>query len=81
MSNDRKSQGKTLQTGFVVGMESMLEPTKLAVGAVPASRMNVAAADLQDQDETDDHARDRYQRLFWEPLADGEVRFNMYVVL
>ncbi|KAI5124118.1 hypothetical protein M0805_000931 [Coniferiporia weirii] len=61
--------GKELQTGFVDGMERMLQPTELVIGAVPEARKNVTAADKQDQDEADDHARDRYQRLFWEPVV------------
>ncbi|KAH8119987.1 eukaryotic mitochondrial regulator protein-domain-containing protein [Phellopilus nigrolimitatus] len=65
-------KGKQLQTGFVAGMERILGATELASGTVPASRLNVTAADLQDQDESDDHARDRYQRLFWEPVVEGE---------
>lgn len=43
------------------------------VGAIPPARKDTTAADLQDQDEANDRARDRYQRLFWEPVADNEV--------
>ncbi len=32
------------------------------------------AADLQDQNEGNNRDRDRYQRHFWEPVVEGEVR-------
>ncbi|KAL5519171.1 hypothetical protein ACEPAH_854 [Sanghuangporus vaninii] len=65
-------KGKQLQTGFLAGMERMLNTTELAIGFVPESRRDVTDSDIQDQEEADDHARDRYQRLFWEPVADTE---------
>ncbi|THH01112.1 hypothetical protein EW145_g6970 [Phellinidium pouzarii] len=65
-------KGKELQTGFAVGMERMLKPTELVIGNIPRSRRDVNAADMQDESEADDQARDRYQRLFWEPVVDGE---------
>lgn len=52
----------------------MLSATELAVGFIPDSRKNVTEADIQDQEEVDDHARDRYQRMYWEPVAETEVR-------
>ena len=54
-------------------MESMLKATDIAIGAIPESRRDTTDADIQDQEEADDHARDRYQRLFWEPVVHGEV--------
>ena len=55
----------------------MLSATELAVGFIPDSRKNVTEADIQDQEEVDDHARDRYQRMYWEPVAETEVRVNL----
>jgi hypothetical protein len=37
-------------------------------------RYDVEAADLQDEVEGNNRARQRYQRLFWESVAEGEVR-------
>lgn len=53
----------------------MLAPVNLVARQVPSSRHDVYAADLQDQEEVDDRARDRYQRLFWEPVGESEVMF------
>lgn len=65
-------EGKQLQTGFVAGMEKILGSVDLVQKHVPASRQNVYAADLQDQEEVDNRARDRYQRLYWEPVGESE---------
>ncbi|EJD03749.1 uncharacterized protein FOMMEDRAFT_154854 [Fomitiporia mediterranea MF3/22] len=65
-------KGKELQTGFQAGMEQILRSEELIMGSVPESRKDVTFADSQDQDEADDHARDRYQRLFWEPVVEEE---------
>lgn len=37
-------------------------------------RYDVQEADLQDEVEGNNRARQRYQRLFWESVAEGEVR-------
>lgn len=37
-------------------------------------RYDVEEADLQDEVEGDNKARQRYQRLFWESVGEGEVR-------
>ena len=37
-------------------------------------RYDVHEADLQDEAEGSSRARQRYQRLFWESVAEGEVR-------
>ena len=37
-------------------------------------RYDVEAADLQDEVEGNNRARQRYQRLFWESVAEGAVR-------
>ena len=39
-----------------------------------ASRMKTVEADALDQVEGDDQARARYQRMFWEPVVEGQVR-------
>jgi hypothetical protein len=38
------------------------------------SRIQTVEADLLDQVEGDDQARARYQRMFWEPVVEGQVR-------
>lgn len=63
-------QGKELQTGFQEGMARMLGP--YANHTAESSQENAMAADLQ-ADEGQDEARDRYQRSFWEPVAEDEV--------
>ena len=37
------------------------------------SRIQTVEADALDQAEGDDQARTRYQRMFWEPVVEGEV--------
>jgi hypothetical protein len=37
------------------------------------SRMHTVEADALDQAEGDNPARTRYQRMFWEPVAEGQV--------
>lgn len=66
-------QDKPLQTGFVAGMEHILGTAEHVIGSIPAVRNLVSAADIQDQREEDDHARDRYHRLFWETVDENEV--------
>lgn len=39
-----------------------------------SNRYNVQEADLQDEVEGNNRARQRYQRHFWESVAEGEVR-------
>jgi hypothetical protein len=38
------------------------------------SRINTVEADALDQAEGDNKARTRYQRMFWEPVVEGQVR-------
>lgn len=40
------------------------------------SRINTVEADALDQAEGDNKARTRYQRMFWEPVVEGEVRVS-----
>jgi hypothetical protein len=37
------------------------------------SRMHTVEADALDQVEGNDRARTRYQRMFWEPVVEGQV--------
>ena len=86
-------QNKTLQTGFMKGMErllgvteapkrveqdanELLETDHTGKSDRPEShnRYDVEEADLQDEVEGNSRARQRYQRLFWESVAEGEVR-------
>lgn len=61
-------------------MEAVLGSIDHVVGAIPPARKDTTAADLQDQDEANDRARDRYQRLFWEPVADNEVSSALCII-
>lgn len=52
-------------------MESMLRVRE----DVPLDRtQSEVAADFQDDNEDNNRDRDRYQRHFWEPVVEGEVR-------
>ncbi|CAL1694580.1 unnamed protein product [Somion occarium] len=71
-------KGKQLQTGFQVGMEEILGVAQdrqtrrsLTRGADELGE-DTTAADLQLEAEGSDSARDRYQRMFWEPVAEGK---------
>jgi hypothetical protein len=44
------------------------------------SRIQTVEADLLDQVEGDDQARARYQRMFWEPVVEGQVRVSKALV-
>jgi hypothetical protein len=70
-------EGKPLQTGFLKGMEQVLGVTydaskyKIHEHWVE-SRIHTVEADALDQAEQDNHARTRYQRMFWEPVVEGQ---------
>lgn len=82
-------QNKPLQTGFTKGMERLLGVTETAKRTEQDAeellesvhtgrndshdRYDVEEADLQDEVEGNNRARQRYQRLFWESVAEGEV--------
>lgn len=68
-----------MQTGFQIGMEEILGVAQdrqtrrsLTRGADELGE-DTTAADLQLEAEGSDSARDRYQRMFWEPVAEGKV--------
>lgn len=72
-------QGKQLQTGFLAGMEYILgvtEKSRSTTGLARASQElgeDAVEADAVSE-ATKSRARDRYQRLFWEPVTEGKVR-------
>ena len=71
-------QNKQLQTGFQAGMEEIL-----GVADNTRSFRHTASRGVQELGEdateadasssTKDRLRDRYQRLFWEPVVEGQV--------
>ncbi|KAI0257245.1 eukaryotic mitochondrial regulator protein-domain-containing protein [Lactifluus subvellereus] len=70
-------EGKPLQTGFLRGMEQLLGVTYDASKHKThqdwvESRIQTVEADALDQAEGDDQARTRYQRMFWEPVVEGQ---------
>ncbi|KAG8219425.1 eukaryotic mitochondrial regulator protein-domain-containing protein [Butyriboletus roseoflavus] len=68
-------KNRPLQTGFTKGMEHLLGVTEAAKqGGRPNShdRYDVEEADWQDEAESNNKARQRYQRLFWESVGEGE---------
>src|ERR1700761_7503862 len=76
-----RNQGKTLQTGFLKGMEQLLGVTYNASKHKThedwvESRIQTVEADALDQAEGDNKARTRYQRMFWEPVVEGMVRLS-----
>lgn len=67
-------QGKTLQTGFQVGMEELLGAKKESITRISdALGEDANAADSQADESGNDAARTRYQRMFWEPAAEHAV--------
>ncbi|KAI0316494.1 eukaryotic mitochondrial regulator protein-domain-containing protein [Amylostereum chailletii] len=69
--------GKSIQTGFVHGMEKALgieDDSKRFKSHEDwiESRMSVVEADALDQVQGHEMARARYQRMFWEPVVEGE---------
>ncbi|KAJ7103024.1 eukaryotic mitochondrial regulator protein-domain-containing protein [Mycena belliarum] len=66
-------KGKTLQTGFRWGMEMLLG----VKSTQEPDRTDVHAADMLEQDENRDAARQRFQRQFWEMIPDdGKARLR-----
>ncbi|KAH9837357.1 eukaryotic mitochondrial regulator protein-domain-containing protein [Rhodofomes roseus] len=72
-----KKENKPLQTGFQVGMEEILGVTdniKTVRGAAQGSQE--LGSDATQADAANPvgkaRARDRYQRLFWEPVVEGQ---------
>ncbi|KAI9057780.1 hypothetical protein FKP32DRAFT_1597999 [Trametes sanguinea] len=73
-----KKQGKQLQTGFLKGMEYILGVTDKQSAR---RALRSAAAELGEDaveadavsEATKSRSRDRYQRLFWEPVTEGKA--------
>jgi len=78
-------ENKVIQTGFLVGMEKILGVSEskrrqsTVEGEAPVlldqARYDVDAADLLEEEEGRDTAaaRDRYQRMFWESIPEGDT--------
>ncbi|KAH9997766.1 eukaryotic mitochondrial regulator protein-domain-containing protein [Russula compacta] len=71
------NQGKPLETKFLKGMEQILGVTYDASKHKThehwvESRISTVEADALDQAEENDEARTRYQRMFWEPVVEGQ---------
>ena len=65
-----------MQTGFQAGMETILgvqDNKKAGTGALASLSEDTIEADLQSDSEANDKARNRYHRLFWEPVPEGKV--------
>ncbi|KAJ7781859.1 eukaryotic mitochondrial regulator protein-domain-containing protein [Mycena maculata] len=62
-------KGKPLQTGFLWGME-MLLGVKTTQAASEADRVDAHTADMLEQEENRDAARQRFQRQYWESVVD-----------
>ncbi|KII93970.1 hypothetical protein PLICRDRAFT_411327 [Plicaturopsis crispa FD-325 SS-3] len=80
---------KTVQTGFVKGMEGLLGCSTLGNAQeernpnyipgddsepefIDIKRYDVTLADKLDEVDGDDKSRLRYQRMFWEPVAESD---------
>ncbi|CCM03643.1 uncharacterized protein FIBRA_05787 [Fibroporia radiculosa] len=74
---DHWRKKKPLQTGFQAGMEQILGVTErqksVHGGAQGLTELGVDAseADARMDEEINHRARERYQRLFWEPVVEG----------
>ncbi|KAG6831323.1 hypothetical protein H0H92_011238 [Tricholoma furcatifolium] len=62
-------KGMTLQTGFRQGMETILNVPD-QVMKIDANRTDVHEADMLEQDENRDAARQRYQQMYWESVPE-----------
>ncbi|KAJ4472527.1 eukaryotic mitochondrial regulator protein-domain-containing protein [Lentinula edodes] len=74
-------KGNTLQTGFVTGMERILGVPQFTADAINTEGMetneatlvlrhDVHEADMMEEAEKNDPARQRYQRMYWESLPE-----------
>lgn len=67
-----------MQTGFLRGMEKILGVnTNLRVSLSEGAEQlgeDATQADYLDEVESNNEARHRYQRMFWEPVIEGQVR-------
>ncbi|KAG2155675.1 eukaryotic mitochondrial regulator protein-domain-containing protein [Suillus clintonianus] len=71
-------KNKSIQTGFVQGMESLLGVPQTKVFTTldhskPVPRYDAVEADREDEEAGGfDWARQRYQRMFWETVPEGK---------
>jgi len=71
-----QKENKPLQTGFLAGMEDILGVSK--DGSVKTRQganefgEDATEADAMSDAAGNEKARERYQRLFWEPVPDGK---------
>ncbi|KZT30930.1 hypothetical protein NEOLEDRAFT_1053084, partial [Neolentinus lepideus HHB14362 ss-1] len=67
-------KGKEVQTGFLAGMEKVLDVPDVPLTAETAGdpRRDVSEADALDEVEGEDVDREKYQRMFWEDVAEGQ---------
>ncbi|KAF8079092.1 eukaryotic mitochondrial regulator protein-domain-containing protein [Lyophyllum atratum] len=63
-------KGKTLQTGFLAGMEKVLGVDSSDVQLSADLRKDAHEADVLEQEERRDAARQRYQQLYWESVPE-----------
>ncbi|KAL4252511.1 hypothetical protein ABKN59_002757 [Abortiporus biennis] len=66
---------KQIQTGFLAGMETALgvsRTVKVALRAEEELGEDAILADAQNEVPGNDAARVRYQRMFWEPVVEGQ---------
>jgi len=70
MERDWLKKGKTLQTGFLVGMEKILGVDSSDVQLSADLRNDAHEADVLEQEEQRDAARQRYQQLYWESVPE-----------
>ncbi|KAK2461518.1 hypothetical protein APHAL10511_005981 [Amanita phalloides] len=70
LENAWVKQGKQLQTGFQQGMEKLLGVKSRKISD-DWTRHDVHEADILEQDENRDAARQRYQRLYWESIPES----------
>ncbi|KAL7285522.1 hypothetical protein ACG7TL_000624 [Trametes sanguinea] len=71
-------KGKQLQTGFLKGMEYILgvtdkQSSRRALRSAAAELGEDAVEADAVSEATKSRARDRYQRLFWEPVTEGKT--------
>lgn len=79
LENAWVKEGKELQTGFQEGMEKLLGVNQdqrmrnlaLKQGQDDWTRHDVHEADMLEQEENRDAARQRYQRLYWESVSES----------
>lgn len=77
------SQNKPLQTGFRAGMEEILgvtDNTRTLRQPTGQGKQELGddATEADASSSTKDRLRDRYQRLFWEPIVEGQVSLPLH---